>query len=83
MSSPLFRNLCETLNENRNFPDLRVLRLRSESVFTSDLDLYKQYFSPKCIFVTGLSSNETGPLADYLIDPTRSSPQRGSAIRLR
>ncbi|HEU4771764.1 MAG TPA: phosphopantetheine-binding protein, partial [Candidatus Udaeobacter sp.] len=30
-------------------------------------DLYKQFFSPKCIFVTGLSSNETGPLADYLM----------------
>ena len=68
MSSPLFRSLCETLKGNKNFPDLRVIRLRSEAVFKSDVDLYKQFFSPKCIFVTGLSSNETGPLADYLID---------------
>jgi amino acid adenylation domain-containing protein len=68
MSSPLFRGLCETLNGNTNFPELRVIRLRSESVYKSDADLYKQFFSPKCIFVTGLSSNETGPLADYLID---------------
>jgi len=68
MSSPLFRGLCETLKGKNNFPGLRVLRLRSEAVFKSDVDLYKQYFSPKCIFVTGLSSNETGPLADYLID---------------
>jgi amino acid adenylation domain-containing protein len=67
MSSPLFRNLCETLKGNHNFPELRILRLRSESVFKSDLDLYKRFFSPKCIFVTGLSSNETGPLADYLV----------------
>ena len=68
MSSPLFRGLCETLNGNNNFPNLRVIRLRSEAVYKSDADLYKQYFSPNCIFVTGLSSNETGPLADYLID---------------
>ena len=68
MSSPLFRNLCENLEGNDNFPDLRVIRLRSESVFKSDAELYKQHFSSTCIFVTGLSSNETGPLADYLID---------------
>ena len=68
MSSPLFRALCETLKGKNNFPDLRVVRLRSEAVYKSDTDLYRQYFSPDCIFVTGLSSNETGPLADYFID---------------
>ncbi|HEY7559790.1 MAG TPA: AMP-binding protein, partial [Candidatus Binatia bacterium] len=68
MSSPLFRGLCETLKGNDYFPDLRVVRLRSESVFRSDTDLYKRSFSSKCILVTGLSSNETGPLTDYLID---------------
>lgn len=68
MSSTLFRSLCEVLKRNNNFPDLRVIRLRSEAVYKSDVDLYKQYFPPACIFVTGLSSNETGPLADYLID---------------
>ena len=69
MSSPLFRNLCEALSGKNNFPDLRVIRLRSESVYKTDADLYKTYFSPRCIFVTGLSSNETGPLSDFLIDP--------------
>jgi amino acid adenylation domain-containing protein len=68
MSSPLFRGLCESLHGNNNFPDLRVIRLRSEAVYRTDVDLYKRYFSPDCIFVTGLSSNETGPLADYLIN---------------
>ena len=67
MSSPLFRNLCETLKGNDNYPDLRVIRLRSESVYKTDVELYKMFFSPDCIFVTGLSSNETGPLADFLI----------------
>jgi amino acid adenylation domain-containing protein len=68
MSSPLFRSLCGTLSGKDNFPDLRVIRLRSEAVYKTDTDLYKTYFSPGCIFVTGLSSNETGPLRDFLID---------------
>jgi len=68
MSSPLFRSLCETLSGKENFPDLRVIRLRSEAVYQRDVDLYKTYFPPSCVFVTGLSSNETGPLRDFLID---------------
>jgi len=68
MSSPLFRSLCETLPRKENFPDLRVVRLRSEAVYREDADLYKTYFSRCCVFVTGLSSNETGPLRDFLID---------------
>ena len=68
MSSPLFRTLCATLAGNEEFPDLRVIRLRSEGVYKTDVDLYKKYFHRSCIFVTGLSSNETGPLRDYLVD---------------
>ena len=78
MSSPLFRSLCETLPGKNNFPDLRVVRLRSEAVYKGDADLYKTYFSPNCIFVTGLSSNETGPLRDFLID--HQTEVSGSAV---
>ena len=68
MSSPLFRSVCEVLEGKNNFPRLRAIRLRSEAVYASDVELYKRHFAPTCIFVTGLSSNETGPLADFLID---------------
>jgi amino acid adenylation domain-containing protein len=78
MSSPLFRSLCETLNGKNNFPDLRIVRLRSEAVYKEDADLYKTYFSPGCVFVTGLSSNETGPLRDFLID--HQTDVAGSAV---
>ncbi|MGH7844014.1 MAG: AMP-binding protein, partial [Candidatus Binatia bacterium] len=67
MGSPLFRSLCETLTGEEDFPHLRVIRLRSEAVYKTDVDLYKRYFPRQCIFVTGLSTNETGPLRDYLI----------------
>src|SRR6516165_3568485 len=33
IASPLFRKLCETLTGEERFPDLRLLRLRSEAVY--------------------------------------------------
>ena len=78
MSSPLFRSLCGTLSGKNKFPDLRVVRLRSEAVYKEDADLYKTHFSPGCVFVTGLSSNETGPLRDFLID--HQTEVSGSAV---
>ena len=68
IASPLFRQLCEALTTERGFPDLRFLRLRSESLYKTDVDLYKRYFSPRCLLANGLSSSETGPLSEYWID---------------
>jgi amino acid adenylation domain-containing protein len=68
IGSPLFRALCDTLTGEEQFPDLRILRLRSDSVYRSDIELYKRHFSPTCILVNGLSSSETGPVRSYLID---------------
>jgi amino acid adenylation domain-containing protein len=68
LSSPLFRSLCKILTPVDSFPDLRVVRLRSEAVYQADAELYRTFFPRTCVFVTGLSSNETGPLRDFLID---------------
>ncbi|MFQ5853349.1 MAG: amino acid adenylation domain-containing protein, partial [Candidatus Binatia bacterium] len=68
ISSPLFRNLAETLTGQEQFPHLRIIRLTSEAVYKTDVDLYKRYFSPNCILANGLSSSETGLLRTYLID---------------
>jgi acyl-coenzyme A synthetase/AMP-(fatty) acid ligase/2-polyprenyl-3-methyl-5-hydroxy-6-metoxy-1,4-benzoquinol methylase len=67
-SSPLFRNLCETLTGEETFPNLRLIRLSSETVYKSDVDLYKKHFPPNCIFANGLATNETGVIRIYLID---------------
>ncbi|MGH7816779.1 MAG: AMP-binding protein, partial [Candidatus Binatia bacterium] len=37
ISSSLFRSLCQTLNGRDNFPELRFLRLRSESAYKTDV----------------------------------------------
>src|SRR5207245_7931068 len=68
IASPLFRKLCEALTGEERFPDLRLLRLRSEAVYKTDVDLYKKHFPPTCLLANGLSSSETGPLMEYAIN---------------
>ena len=55
ISSPLFRNLCETLTGKEGFLDLRLIRLSSETAYKIDFDLYKKHFLPKCLLANGLS----------------------------
>ena len=66
--SPLFRRFCASLQRDECFPDLRVLRLTSESVYKTDVDLYKKHFSGQCIFVNGLNATEMGPVTACSMD---------------
>jgi acyl carrier protein len=58
----------EALRGEERFPDLRLIRLTSETVHKAEVDFYKKYFSANCISVNILSSTETGPLREYFID---------------
>ncbi len=74
IAAPLFRNLCEVLTEADRFPDIRLLRLSSETVCKSDIDLYKRYFSDYSLLVNGLNSSETHMLAEYIIERDTKVP---------
>ena len=67
-ASPLFRNFIETLTGEEKFPTVRIVRLASQTVFRSDVELYKKHFSPECIFVNGLSSTEATRISNYFIE---------------
>ena len=67
IASPLFRSLCAALPDNQMFPELRVLRLRSESVYKPDVELYKKYFLSTCLMANGLSTSETGSISEFHI----------------
>jgi non-ribosomal peptide synthetase component F len=67
ISSSLFRALCQSLKGRNNFPDLRYLRLRSESAYQNDVAAFKEYFSPSCVLVHGLSSSETWVLCEFVM----------------
>jgi amino acid adenylation domain-containing protein len=62
IASPLFRRLCESLRGEERFPHLRLLRLTSENVYKTDVDLFKKHFSANCTLLTGLMSTEAGPV---------------------
>jgi amino acid adenylation domain-containing protein len=68
IASPLFRRVGEAMSGDERFPDLRLLWLRSEAVYKSDVDLYKKHFPPTCLLINGVSSGETGPLTEYVIN---------------
>jgi len=74
ISAPLFRNLCETLTGREGFPDLRLIRLSSETAYRTDFDLYKKYFPPQCLLANGLSPAEAGALTAYLMDQETEIP---------
>ena len=45
-ASPLFRSFAETLIKDYEFPSVRIVRLASQTVFPSDVDLYRKHLRP-------------------------------------
>ena len=63
-----FRHFMNSFNSSKKFPNLRLIRLIGEPLYKHDLDLFKKYFSPSCILLNRLGSNETGNFCQYFID---------------
>jgi amino acid adenylation domain-containing protein len=69
ISTPaIFRNFMTTLNGEKRFTKLRLVRLGSGTVHKSDVNLYKEHLPRECILVNWLSSTEVGAFANYFID---------------
>ena len=68
ISSPLFRNLCNVLTGLVNLTSVRLLRLASEKVYKTDIDLYKRHFPPSCVLIVLLASSEAGPHRCFYMD---------------
>jgi acyl-coenzyme A synthetase/AMP-(fatty) acid ligase len=68
MPSPLFRNMAASAKSTNAFSDVRLIRLRSDKVQASDIELCNDILPPNCIIVTGLSMTETGTITIKLLD---------------
>ena len=79
-SSSLFRSFTALLTGKERFPDLRIVRVRSEAVHKSDFEVFKTRFASNCVFVTGLSTSETGQLTTYLLNHHSAIPKAGVPI---
>jgi amino acid adenylation domain-containing protein len=75
ISTPsLFRSLVGTLTGQEEFPKLRTIRLGAEQIRKSDIELYKKYFSEKCLLALFLSATEAGNLCQYFVDKATEIP---------
>lgn len=72
--SPLFRNMAASVKAPNHFSDLRLIRLRSDKVHESDIELCKKNLPPNCIVATGLATTETGTIRLNLLDQDTRIP---------
>jgi len=64
----VFRHFIANLPEGLDFEFLRLIYIGGEPVTTRDVELFRNHFSPDCIFVNSLASNEAGLFRQYFID---------------
>ncbi len=65
-AATLFRQFGRDLPDRATFPDLRVIRLGSESVTWKEIELYKKYFAKNCVLSIELSCSEANTLTQFL-----------------
>jgi amino acid adenylation domain-containing protein len=64
-----FRDFVNTtLDGVEQFPHLRLIKLMGETVYRSDVELFRKHFSERCIFVNWYGPNEAGLLSHHLVD---------------
>lgn len=68
MGASLFRAFADVLDERDAFPALRLIRLGSEAVVRSDVELFRRHFSSPCLLVNGLASGETQTFRFFCVD---------------
>ena len=65
-AATLFRQFAHELPDRFRFPDLRLIRLGSESVSWKEIELYKKNFSKNCVLSIELSCSEANTLTQFL-----------------
>jgi amino acid adenylation domain-containing protein len=65
--APLFRSFLDAIGDRDTFPELRLIRLGSDTIKKTDIDRFQDRFSSDCVLVNGLSSTETATICKYFI----------------
>jgi amino acid adenylation domain-containing protein len=64
----VYRYFVDSLNSEDTFPDLRFIVLGGEAVFKRDVENYKKFFFPGCLFINGLGPTESTVTVQYFVD---------------
>ena len=67
MVATLFRHFAATLNEEADFPKLRLIQIGSETVYRQDAELFQRHFSPQCTLMVNLGGTEISPVRQFPI----------------
>jgi amino acid adenylation domain-containing protein len=74
----VYRYFLDSLTGHEQFPDIRLVVLGGEEVYKRDVDLFKQYFAPNCIFVNGLGPTESTVSLQYFV--TKHTPVERATV---
>jgi amino acid adenylation domain-containing protein len=70
----VFRHFAGSLTGEESFPHLRLIVLGSETVYKSDVELYRRFFPPSCVFVANLGCTEIAHIRMNFIDKEVAIP---------
>jgi amino acid adenylation domain-containing protein len=74
----VYRYFLDSLTGREQFPDVRLVVLGGEEVYKRDVDLFKQYFAPDCVFVNGLGPTESTVTLQYFV--TKDTPVERATV---
>ena len=77
-AATVFRQFVSTLTGQESFPSLRLVYLGNETLYPSDVELYKKCFGPDCILSVGFGTTEMNVVRQYFID--MSSQTTGATL---
>ena len=63
----LFRYLADSLTEEKDFPNVRLVDLFGEAVTAADVERCRKRFSNGCVLRNRLASTETGDVCQYML----------------
>jgi amino acid adenylation domain-containing protein len=66
------RHFLGTLDADRRFPSIRIVRLGSETLFREDVERLRTRLAPGCVIVAGYGASEASGIVEYRIGPETS-----------
>ena len=73
----VFRELFNGLAHDRVFAHLRAIDLGGETVFDSDVDLFRRHTREHCIFVNHLAATEASVIAQHVVEHRSANASDG------
>ena len=68
------RHFLGSLDADRRFPSIRIVRLGSEALFREDVERLRARLAPDCVLVAGYGASEASGIVEFRIGPDADLP---------